>query len=342
MSMPGAKRLLALSLPLALVLAGCNKPADGEAGATDPAVSRATAGTDAGAAGEDPAPAGFDIDSVPISDKPLGDFPYLTLPAGYVHLREPGPVLEVARAPLWTGSGLEWVEGRVYMARFKGEQGKAFSPTEVERNIGHIVEQAGGVVVASGMMPPEIRAQIPADVHQALLDGLGPISDYPAHTWVVRRADRTIWIHMSADTSSGAWMVAESAPFVATASLLPASQLQSAIDSEGRVTVQVNFATDQAEILPESQPQVDEIIRLLQGTPELRLRVDGHTDNTGVAARNQALSAARAEAVVAALVARGIDAVRLQAAGHGDSQPVAGNDTEEGKARNRRVELVKV
>ena len=80
--------------------------------------------------------------------------------------------------------------------------------------------------------------------------------------------------------------------------------------------------------------------KLLTENPELRLTVQGHTDNTSTPAHNQQLSAARAQAVVAALTAQGIAAARLQAAGFGQTQPLADNATAAGRARNRRVELV--
>ncbi len=84
-----------------------------------------------------------------------------------------------------------------------------------------------------------------------------------------------------------------------------------------------------------------EVLKLLQGNPTLQLAVEGHTDNVGTPAHNQQLSEARAQAVVAALTNEGIAANRLQAAGFGQSKPLADNATEPGKAKNRRVELVK-
>ena len=81
--------------------------------------------------------------------------------------------------------------------------------------------------------------------------------------------------------------------------------------------------------------------KLLAGSPALRLAVQGHTDNTSTPTHNQQLSAARAQAVVAVLTAQGIAADRLQAAGFGQSKPLADNATEAGRAKNRRVELVK-
>lgn len=103
----------------------------------------------------------------------------------------------------------------------------------------------------------------------------------------------------------------------------------------------VNFDTDKATIRPESAPTVAEVVTLLRQNPALRLAVQGHTDNAGTAAHNQRLSEARAQSVVAALTAAGIGAARLQAAGFGQTQPLADNATEAGRAQNRRVELVK-
>ena len=80
---------------------------------------------------------------------------------------------------------------------------------------------------------------------------------------------------------------------------------------------------------------------MLQQNPDVKLIVEGHTDNVGAAVGNQALSAKRAQAVVAWLTAHGIAASRLTAKGWGQSKPVADNTSEDGRAKNRRVELVK-
>jgi outer membrane protein OmpA-like peptidoglycan-associated protein len=92
---------------------------------------------------------------------------------------------------------------------------------------------------------------------------------------------------------------------------------------------------------PESRPALDEIIKLLNGEPTMRLLVAGHTDTVGSPQSNQELSLRRAQSVVDTLVkGRGIDPGRLQAAGVGFASPIATNRTEQGRSRNRRVELV--
>ena len=83
-----------------------------------------------------------------------------------------------------------------------------------------------------------------------------------------------------------------------------------------------------------------EIAKLVQQNADLKLRVEGHTDNQGNAATNQALSEKRAQAVVDYLVRAGLPASRFTAVGYGSARPVATNDTDEGKAQNRRIEFV--
>ncbi len=113
---------------------------------------------------------------------------------------------------------------------------------------------------------------------------------------------------------------------------------------EGRVSTQgVLFATNSARIRPESTPTLLEIGMMLQGNPDLRIAIEGHTDSDGTTEFNQDLSERRAKAVMEYLVTEmNIDAARLTAMGFGESKPVAGNDTPEGKAQNRRVDLVLV
>jgi OOP family OmpA-OmpF porin len=102
------------------------------------------------------------------------------------------------------------------------------------------------------------------------------------------------------------------------------------------------FKFDKADIKPESQPIIDEMVKLLKNNPSLNLTVEGHTDNIGTPDYNRRLSDARAKSVVAALTARGIEARRLKAVGYGQDKPIADNRTDAGRAKNRRVELVKM
>ena len=104
----------------------------------------------------------------------------------------------------------------------------------------------------------------------------------------------------------------------------------------------VYFDTGKSTIKPESAQAIEEIAKLLKGDPGLKVHVVGHTDNVGGRDANIKLSQARGEAVLQALVSdHGIAATRLSSYGCGPFAPVASNDSEEGRAKNRRVELVK-
>ena len=104
----------------------------------------------------------------------------------------------------------------------------------------------------------------------------------------------------------------------------------------------IHFDVDKATIRPETQPLFDDIAQMLKNFPVWRLSIVGHTDSTGDAAYNQRLSLERANAVKSALVDRGIQASRLETEGAGQNQPVASNDTPEGRALNRRVALIRL
>ena len=122
-----------------------------------------------------------------------------------------------------------------------------------------------------------------------------------------------------------------------------AEEMTKGLDADGHIALYgVFFDTDKSVVKPESDPTLREIGRLLTLNPELTLWVVGHTDNQGSADYNRRLSEQRAAAVVAVLVDRfGIAPDRLQAAGVGFLAPVASNETDAGRALNRRVELVR-
>jgi outer membrane protein OmpA-like peptidoglycan-associated protein len=102
------------------------------------------------------------------------------------------------------------------------------------------------------------------------------------------------------------------------------------------------FDVDKATLKPESMGSINQIFNLMKKDPSLKFEIDGHTDNSGTAAHNLDLSQQRADAVKSQLVSMGIDASRLTTKGFGDTKPIDGNDSPEGKANNRRVEFVKM
>ena len=100
------------------------------------------------------------------------------------------------------------------------------------------------------------------------------------------------------------------------------------------------FATNKTEILPESEAALTDLYNMLVENPNIRIRIIGHTDAVGSDKDNQRLSEGRANSVRQNMIDRGIDPSRIEAIGKGKSEPIAPNDTEEGRAKNRRVEFV--
>lgn len=107
------------------------------------------------------------------------------------------------------------------------------------------------------------------------------------------------------------------------------------------ITYGITFDVGKSVIKPESMGEINRIVKLMQENPDLKFEVQGHTDATGNAAANQTLSEQRAQAIVAKLTELGVSADRLTAVGKGQTTPLADNGTDEGRARNRRVEFVK-
>lgn len=100
------------------------------------------------------------------------------------------------------------------------------------------------------------------------------------------------------------------------------------------------FASGQSALRPEARENLSRLIDFVQRRPGARVLIEGHTDSTGRAAANQALSLSRAQSVRQALIEEGVDPRRLEASGLGQSQPIADNGSAEGRTRNRRVDVI--
>lgn len=127
------------------------------------------------------------------------------------------------------------------------------------------------------------------------------------------------------------------------AELVPSEEVQQVAWIEGdriQLSRPIKFLLNEAVILPESLPVVDEILRIMQENINLKVRVEGHTDSEGPARYNQALSEYRAIWIKLYLSSKGISPDRIQVFGYGESRPVAGNDTHAGREKNRRVEFL--
>ena len=121
------------------------------------------------------------------------------------------------------------------------------------------------------------------------------------------------------------------------------AEVGASLGERGRVTLSnVHFETGRADLTPDSEPALNDAVNALKDHPDWRIRVEGFTDNRGSKEVNLKLSSDRADAVSNWLADHGVDRDRLSSRGYGDARPVARNSTAEGRAKNRRVELVRV
>jgi OOP family OmpA-OmpF porin len=171
--------------------------------------------------------------------------------------------------------------------------------------------------------------------------GGGPVYEWgDGATLKLAKDGREVWVGV--DTANqGLYYKLTIVERGAMAQEVSASDMMAALQRDGFIALYINFDTGKATIRPESRPIVEQIAALLKQNAGLRLTVEGHTDNVGTPASNKLLSEQRAKAVMDAVVATGVPAARLAAVGWGQDRPVADNRSEEGRAKNRRVEIVK-
>ena len=214
------------------------------------------------------------------------------------------------------------VEGKTFYIRYVLKEGaERTSPLQKIRNYQNAARAAGG---------------------QVLWEYMNGSNDGQT-TLRLRKGSSEVWIYVLAYTNDYSLNIVEKQAMQQDVTV-DASAMASSIADTGSVAINgINFDTAKSALKPESGPAIDEIAKLLTNNPTLKVYIVGHTDMVGDAAGNVRLSQARAQSVINELVSKhGIAAVRLIAFGNGPYAPVASNKTDDGKARNRRVELVEI
>lgn len=318
-----------------------------------PAPKPAPAETPAAAAPAPTAPAGFDPNTAPVVSPKLGAFPFFSLLDGYhkgtikdreVRSEEVKDLMKDAafdRYEFFDGAKIIPVEGRLTTVKAVGNGASFF---QVQKTYEKLVHDLGGVTVWEGSLRTFADAKLTFDERRQR-GRYNMWASEKAGVYMLRTPDKEIWVEACQiyDDHENYWLtVVEKKALPMEAAVLPAAEMKKALDATGHVALYLNFDPDQATLRPDAQATIAQIISLLAQSPDLKLTVQGHTDNAGTPAHNQELSEARARTVVANLTAQGMAPGRLQAAGFGQTKPLADNATEAGKAKNRRVELVKL
>lgn len=228
---------------------------------------------------------------------------------------------------------LEEVEGEFWSVEYAPNDG-ATKPSglQVQRNFQSAARKAGGTVEGTY---PEWCTLMLDDSFQ-----LGNACTNYGTTLKIVKSGREFWVFVNAVGAGDGYTlyVQERGAMKQEVSV---NELVEKLNKDGFLTLYINFDTGKSTIKPDSDPTLDDAAAALKAAPSLKVEVGGHTDNVGAAQANEKLSDERARAVMAALIKRGVAANRLSAKGYGQGAPIADNRTEEGRAKNRRVELVK-
>ena len=152
----------------------------------------------------------------------------------------------------------------------------------------------------------------------------------------------TLWAYVTALDGNYDLIIIEEEGFKKQL-VFSAYQMKRTLDSLGTISIYgINFDTAKDRLKQGSEKVLIEIVELMKNYPELRIEIQGHTDNVGLANYNLDLSNKRADTVKDYLLLFGVEKKRMIAKGYGLSKPIVSNDTEEGRAKNRRVELLKL
>jgi outer membrane protein OmpA-like peptidoglycan-associated protein len=226
----------------------------------------------------------------------------------------------------FNGKNCVTVEGKKYKRTYTlKEDAQQSSIIQISRNYANAIRSMGGTVVFDGA---------PQDAECADNNGLQMVIGK------VVKDGNEMWVEIVPTGGGNDYYMT-----IVLKELMKqdvtASNMFETLNRDGHIALYINFDTGKSVIRSESGPIIGQIVEMMKSNPELKLGIEGHTDNAGSSASNKILSEERAKSVVSAIAGQGISIERLSASGFGQDKPIADNNTDEGRAKNRRVELVK-
>lgn len=285
----------------------------------------------------------FSIESLPVSSVDLGDFPFFTAPKDAKYINNVTPK-DFDFIVFGTTNDLFEVEGKTFRAWIHPESGKEISSRYLFKSYEDAILKAGGVKIFEGNLEGDRLEKYDQLVTYKGSDGtFMPSGDTKMVTYAINHTSGPIYIVYGLENNNTASIqIVQAEAFKQTIEKVTADKIVEDLSKTGKSVLYINFDIDKSSISGNGIEVVSEIASALKKDSNLKISIEGHTDNTGDASHNKKLSTDRANSVLIALVNQGIDKSRLSSKGFGSEKPLAPNDSEENKSKNRRVELVRM
>ena len=290
----------------------------------------------------------FSWDNIPVSNKDIGAYPFITPPKGMIVNENTSSTesYDFHKLEMFDGKSFFDIEGRVDKMGIMVDGDKEWNQYYFDKSIKDYLNSIGAQLIFEGKIPDELVNLKGATVNDRYTYFnnfyVGDIVNHPIRMYVLKTSTKKIGIQIYSDVANAQIGIVESKEFEQTIEKITADKIINEINTKGFATLHINFDTGKSRIKAESYEVISEISKMLKTNTDLKISIEGHTDNVGDEESNIKLSKNRAKSVLMALVDEGIEESRLKSEGFGQTKPVGDNTTDEGKAKNRRVELRKI
>ncbi|AZJ32112.1 OmpA family protein [Tenacibaculum mesophilum] len=278
----------------------------------------------------------------------IGAYPYITPPKGMLVNKNTSSTesYDFHKLEMFDGNSFFDIEGRVDKMGIMMDGNQKWNQYYFDKSIKDYLTAIGAQLIFEGKIPNELVNQKGESVNDRYTYFnnfyVGDVVNHPIRMYVLKTPTKKIGIQIYSDVANAQIGVVESKEFEQTIEKITADKIINEINTKGFATLHINFDTGKSRIKADSYEIVSEISKMLKTNPNLKISIEGHTDNVGNEGFNMKLSKNRAKSVLMSLVDEGIEESRLESKGFGHTKPIGNNATEEGKAQNRRVELRKI
>ena len=284
----------------------------------------------------------FSIEEIPFITNEIGDFPFFSLPENIEEMNK--PLLrdfDVIYFPI--KDQYLPIEGKVYKANIRGTREVPFSQHYFIKSFEDYLTSIGAVKVFDGKLTKENYENRKENDPNIGDEGDIGYENQAVKCYVIRTKNKgNIYVQFTANNASGKLNILQEGKLNQTIKKITAEDIVKDLNEKGKSILYINFDVDKSNVTSDGKEIINQISEALKKDNSLKISIEGHTDNSGDGNHNKKLSNDRANSVMNNLIEAGIDKNRLSAKGFGAENPLVANDSEENKAKNRRVELIKL